>query len=219
MSDYSEYTKQRDIAQKRLKRLAAAGVKVDYKVPTVKEIRAGKANLEESFRQLQSFLGSEMNLQARREASRVHLSKEEAAERRREYQRQYRRQRVARAYEREEYPNKYQGYVRGINTVRKKLAGIGINIDIKPKDLPAFFAYADYRLEMGGHQKQYIFDLVVQDFQKYLNKGYKPEQIISDFERFVSDQKGLSLSAETMQGYTFREFNSLWNEYNIARLS
>ena len=218
MSDYSEYTKQRDIAQKRIKRMQAAGIKVDYKVPTVKEIKAGKANLEESFRQLQSFLGSQMNLRARQEAKRVHYTREQEAERKREYQRQYRRLKVAKAHERVEYPTKYEEYVRGINTVRRKMPGIGIKIDIKPKDLPAFFANADYRLEMGGHQRQYIFDLVVQDFQKYLNKGYRPDQIITDFEKFVADQNNTSRDALNMKGYSYQTFNDLWTEYGIAKL-
>ena len=203
MSDYSEYTKQRDIAQKRIKRLEAAGVKVDYKVPTVKEIKAGKANLAESFRQLQQFLGSEMNLHARQEAKRIHYSREEAAERKRQYQRRYRRQRVAKEYERIEHPKKYQGYTKALET---------LGIDLKPSQLPGFFQYMDYRFAQGNTAGKYLFDIFAKEYVQLLQKGYKPNQIIKDYEQFMSDQYQLMDRADEMYGWSAEEFMETWDE-------
>lgn len=204
MSDYSEYTKQRDIAQKRIKRMQAAGVKVDYKVPTVKEIKAGKANLEESFRQLQSFLGSQMNLRARQEAKRVHYTREQEAERKRQYQREYRRMRVAREHERAGYPKKYQGYTKALKT---------LGIDLKPSQLPGFYQYMDYRFAQGNTAGKYLFDIFATEYVKMLQSGYKPNQIIKDYEMFMADQHTLAGREANMQGWTVAEFGRSWDEF------
>ena len=203
MSDYSEYTKQRDIAQKRIKRMQAAGMKIDYKVPTVKEIKAGKANLEESFRQLQTFLGSQMNLSSRRESQRIHYTQEQAAERKRQYQRRYRRQRVAREYERLEHPKKYQGYTKALET---------LGIDLKPSQLPGFFQYMDYRFAQGNTAGKYLFDIFAKEYVQLLQRGYKPNQIISDYQQFMSDQYQLMDRADDMIGWSQEQFMASWEK-------
>ena len=204
MSDYSEYTKARDIAQKRLKRMEASGIRVDYKIPTVKEIKAGKANLADSFRMVNSFLSSSMNLSSMRESSRIHYTPEEAAEKKRQYQRRYRRQRVAREHERAAYPKKYQGYTKALET---------LGIDLKPSQLPGFYEYMDYRLSQGNTAGKYVFDIFAKEYVQLLQKGYKPGQIIADYQQFMADQYAISGRADAMQGWTVQEFNDSWAQF------
>ena len=199
MADYREYSRKRDIAVKRLKRMG-----IDAHVPTVKELKSGAFDVESSFRQLSTFLESGPSLKKKREAEHRHLTQEERNERRREYQRQYRRQKVAEKYERPSFPHKYRGYVKGL----KKL---GVNIT--PSQLPSFFAYMDYRFAQGNASRKYVFDIFVDDYQALLQKGYKPDQILADYERFQADQVALAERASGMNGYSITQAIESWDRF------
>lgn len=200
--DFKEYTKYRDIAQKRIKRAIAAGVPLYVHVPTVKELRqVGEYAQEIEMMRLRQFLETGFSLSGRKK-ERAKISDEERKARRREQQREYRRRKVAR--ELETIPNKYQGYLKGI----KKLG-----VDIPPSKLPAFFAYMDYRFAQGKASKKYVFDIFVEDFQKMLQKGYSANQIVTDFRQFEADQAMLADRAAGMQGTSYEQAISLWDEF------
>lgn len=201
--DYKEYSRQRDIAVKRIKRLEASGMKLDVHIPTVKEVR-GKAEFEQSrlFSALSGFLEGGMSLSRRR--ARAKATEAERAEQRRQYQRDYRRQKVAEKYERPTVPNKYKGYLKGL----KKLG-----VDLKPSQLPGFFKYMDYRFAQGNASRKYVFDIFVDDYQALLQKGYKPDQILADYEKFEADQIALGERAGGMNGYTVEQAISSWDKY------
>ena len=201
--DFKEYTKYRDIAQKRIKRAIAAGVPLYIHVPTVKELRqVGEGAQEIEMMRLRQFLETGFSLSSRKKKERAKISDEERKARRREQQREYRRKKVAR--ELETIPNKYQGYLKGI----KKLG-----VDIPPSKLPAFFAYMDYRFAQGKASKKYVFDIFVEDFQKMLQKGYSANQIVNDFRQFEADQALLADRADAMQGTSYERAISLWDEF------
>lgn len=201
--DYKEYSRQRDIAVKRIKRLEASGVKLDLHIPTVKEVRS-KADFEQTrlFSALSGFLESGFSLSRRRARSKAYEA--EMAEQRRQYQRDYRRRKVAEKHERPNVPNKYRGYLKGL----KKLG-----VDLKPSQLPGFFKYMDYRFAQGNASKKYVFDIFVDDYQALLQKGYKPDQILADYEKFESDQIALGERAGGMTGYTVEQAISSWDKY------
>ena len=201
--DYKEYSRQRDIAVKRIKRLEASGMKLDLHIPTVKEVR-GKADFEQTrlFSALSGFLENGLSLSRRR--ARTRASEAERAEQRRQYQRDYRRQKVAEKYERPNVPNKYKGFLKGL----KKLG-----VDLKPSQLPGFFKYMDYRFAQGNASKKYVFDIFVDDYQELLQKGYKPDQILADYEKFEADQIALGERAGGMTGYTVEQAISSWDKY------
>ena len=201
--DYKEYSRQRDIAVKRIKRLEASGVKLDVHVPTVKEVRS-KGEFEQArlFSALSGFLETGVSLSRRRQ--RTKASEENQREQRRQYQRDYRRQKVAEKYERPNVPNKYRGYLKGL----KKLG-----VDLKPSQLPGFFKYMDYRFAQGTASKKYVFDIFVDDYQELLQKGYKPDQILADYEKFEADQIALGERAGSMNGYTVEQAISSWDKY------
>lgn len=206
MIDYKEYTKLRDIAQKRIKRGQAAGVAIDIHIPTVKELRQRGAEAGEiEFIRLTQFLESGFSLARRREAERPRMTEEQRRECKRQQSRRYRRQKVAREYAREDYPTKYLEYLKGLQTM---------HMDIPPSQLPGFFAYMDYRFSQGSKgEKKYVFDNFVDDFVKMLQKGYNPNQIVSDFRKFEADQAMLEERAGNMTGMNYEKAQNLWDAF------
>lgn len=224
MIDYKEYTKLRDIAQKRVKRGQAAGANIQVNFPTVKELRKmGEYAREIEMAMLQQFIKTGFSLKRRREIERPKLSIEEKRERRREQSKKYRRNKVAKEYAREDYPTKYQEYLSGIETLNKKIKERYKNkpdklqqnlIDIKPSQLPGFFAYMDYRFSQGSwREKKYVFDSFVDDYKKLLQKGYDPNQIVDDFKKFEKDQALLEDKAGGMSGMNYKKAQELWDQF------
>lgn len=218
MIDFKEYTKLRDIAQKRIKRAIAAGVKIDKTVATVKELRQrGEFAAEIEMMQLKQFLQTGFSLARRREETRPVLSESEKRAKKREQNRLYRRMKVAREYERPEWPTKYQSYLKGIETFNRKYREQGLYelvIDIPPRKLPAFFAYMDYRYSQGSYKdKKYMFDTFIEDYEQMLKAGYKADQILSDFKKFEADQALLSDSADQMEGTGYDLAAKRWHKF------
>lgn len=204
--NYKEYSRQRDIAVKRLKRLESKGIKLDVHIPTVKELRASKVTgePERMMQALTSYLETGVSLSRKRESQRIHYTQEQASQRKREYQREYRRRKVAREMERPSQPNKYQGYLKGIKT---------LGVDLKPSQLPSFFQYMDYRFAQGNASKKYVFDIFVDDYIALLQKGYKPDQIIGDYEQFQADQSALEERAGSMSGWSVEDAIASWDQF------
>ena len=206
MIDFKEYTRRRDIAQKRIKRLQQAGVPLEVHIPTVKEIRSStdSSYAERMYTALTEFISSGMSLARRREKAREEASPE--VQRRREKEREYRRKKIAKEYDAGKKSNTYQGYLKGL----KKLG-----VDIPPAKLPYFFKYMDYRFAQGNTSKKYVFDIFVDDYQTMLKKGYSPAKIVDDFDLFLSNQMELEGRKKKMTGYsiTAKKAISLWDQY------
>lgn len=209
MIDFKEYSRRRDIAQKRIKRLEKAGLSVEVQFPTVKEIRAiVDSNFAESmYNELTEFISSGMSLARRREKVREEATPE--VKKRRAKEREYRRKKIAKEYDAGRKSKTYQGYLKGL----KKLG-----VDIPPSKLPYFFEYMDYRFAQGNTSKKYVFDIFVDDYQTMLKKGYSPSKIIEDFDLFLSNQMELEGRKKKMSGYsiTAKKAISLWDQY-VAR--
>lgn len=203
--DSKEYTRLRDIAQKRIKRGQEAGYGLDgVRVPTVKELRQrGEAAQQIEFMRLQQFLQTGFSLERRRQASRETLTEEQRRERRREQSRDYRRRKKTYDYEPVK-GKKYREYLKGVKTM---------GVDIPPSQLPAFFAYMDYRFAQGAGSKKYVFDIFVDDFKTMIRKGYQPEQILGDFQKFEAEQAEIASRAGSMEGMTAEKAVGLWDEF------
>lgn len=206
--DYKEYTKQRDIAQKRIKRMQAAGIMIDVHIPTVKELRAGTIDYREQMKNvLTDFVLKGTSLKRRREEEEKRIYSEEELREKQEARkkgRRYRRQKVAKEYERPAYPKKYQSYLKGIEQ---------LGVDIPPSKLPEFFKYMDYRFAQGNVSKKYVFDIFVDDFVTMLKKGFKADQIVSDFEKFEANQAGVVDRKKKMRGMSLKKALKLWDEH------
>lgn len=196
MIDLKEYTRLRDIAQKRIKRSQEKGLNLDLRIPTIRELRIeGEKALELAFKDLRNYIESGITLNRQRK-----LSENPAAKKSREY----RRKRVAKQYERQEHPDAYQRYVKGLDK---------LGVDIPPSALPAFFAYMDYRFAQGKDEKKYVFDIFVDDFKKMLTKGYNPNQILLDFQKFEADQAEIADRAGAMMGTSYEQSIDLWDKF------
>ena len=202
MIDFKEYSRLRDIAVKRVKRLQASGQKIDEFFPTVKYVR-GQTDFEQNrlFSALSGFLEGGLSLS--RQKQRTKKTEEQRKKEKREYQRDYRRMKVAREHEK---PGKksYQSYVKGLKT---------LGVSLKPSQLPGFFQYMDYRFSQGTVSLKYAFDTFKDDFLTLLMKGYNPDQIISDFEKFMGDQADLEARAAIMEGKDSAAAKDMWDKF------
>lgn len=205
MMDFKEYSKLRDIAQKRIKRAQEAGIPLHLHIPTVKELRGSDSmTVERDMAALQLFVSQGFSLSRRRHDEHPMMTPEQRRERKRQQSRRYRRMKVAREYERAEHPDSYQRYIKGLET---------LGVDIRPSELPAFFAYMDYRFAQGKGSKKYVFDIFVDDYMKMLAKGYSPEDILSDFQKFEADQAEIADRAGAMIGTSYEQAIDLWDKF------
>ena len=172
--DFKEYSRLRDIAVKRLKRLEEKGnSSYTYEFPTVKEVR-GMSEQEQSrrFSALSGFLESGPSLSKRRE--RTKASKEERAKDRKEYQRDYRRRKVAQEYEKPGHPKKYQSYLKGLKTM---------GLDLKPSQLPKpAQILADYQ--------QFESDQLGIATKADEMHGRSTEEVLKAWRNFIDNRRG-----------------------------
>lgn len=201
MLDFKAYTKQRDIAQKRIKRAIAAGKDIKYSVPTVKDLRdMSPLDASAEMMKLNNFLKSGYSLSKEK----VYSQTESAIRSRR-----YRRQVVAREYAREDYPTKYLEYLKGLES---------LGIDIPPSKLPDFFNYMDYRFGQGKKsEKIYLFDIFAEDYIKFLQAGYSTETLLDDFKKFEAHQARIEEKAGEMTGTNYEKAIKIWNKYKTNK--
>ena len=232
MSNFAEYTRLRDIAQKRIKRLGAAGLMHEIHIPTVREIRAGIVEKSTALRELKDFLSGGSTVQAVRQTGLLPTFKDYPAlpkpepltelqrkERKRERQRWYRqRKKIRETSITPEKARKYEGYLKALDTVSKawKKSGFNIGIDLKslsPSEAQAFVEYMEYRFAQGDFTQRYVIDEFIQDFSKLLSRGHKPAEITADFDRFLAQRAALSGRSDSMTGLSSWEVMGLWDQY------
>ena len=233
MFDSKEYTRLRDIAVKRSKRLYNAGLAEMIHIPTVKEIRAGMASASEATRELKDYLSGGSTVKAVRVTGLAPVfrsfpempkpekkSTEQQKAQKRERDRKYRqRKRIRENLELSpEKLKKYEGYLKALDTVAKtwKKSGFNIGIDLAsmtPSQAQAFVEYMDFRFSQGDFTQRYVIDEFVQDFSKLLQKGYKGSEITKDFNQFLEDRKQLENRSLGMEGLGNSEIMGLWSEF------
>ena len=230
--DFKEYTRLRDIVQKRIKRASSAGLAPLVHVPTVKEIKAGVVDPYEAMRALKGYSSGGSQVKTIRQTGLVPefksfpslpkekpLSKAEKKERQREYQRDYRRRRKVRDTAiTPEKGKKYESYLKALETVSQtwKRAGKDIGIDLRslsPSQAQAFVEYMDYRFSQGDYTQQYVIDEFIQDFGRILKSGHSTKNIISDFNLFLENRMRLQGRMENMEGISSDEFFGIWDDY------
>lgn len=230
--DFKEYTRIRDIVQKRIKRASAAGLAPMVHVPTVKEIRAGIVDPAEALRALKGYYSGGSQVKTIRQTGLVPsfrsfptlpeqppLSKEQKRQRERERQRDYRRRRKVRETAiSPEKGKKYEGYLKALETVSRtwKRAGKDIGIDLRslsPSQAQAFVEYMDYRFSQGDFTQRYVIDEFIQDFSKLLSKGHSAKNIVNDFNLFLENRMQLENRMNNMEGIPSWEFSGLWDDF------
>lgn len=232
MFNSKEYTRIRDIVQKRIKRASAAGLAPMVHVPTVKEIKAGLVSPSEAMRALKEYYSGGSQVKTIRQTGLVPefksfptlpkekpLSKSEKRQKQRDYQREYRRRKKVRDTAlTPEKAKKYDSYLKALESVSRtwRKAGKNIGIDLKslsPTQAQAFVEYMDYRFSQGDFTQRYVIDEFIQDFSKMLKKGYSSKNIVSDFNKFLEDRSQLESRYNNMEGIQSWEFSGLWDEF------
>ena len=230
--DFKEYTRIRDIVQKRIKRAVSAGLSHMVHVPTVKEIKAGIVDPQEALRALKGYYAGGSQVKTIRQTGLVPefksfptlpelppLSKEQKRQRDRERQRDYRRRRKVRETAiSPEKGKKYESYLKALESVSRtwKRAGRDIGIDLKsltPSQAQAFVEYMDYRFSQGDFTQRYVIDEFIQDFSKLLSKGHSAKNIVNDFNLFLENRMQLQGRMENMEGIPSWEFSGLWDDF------
>ena len=230
--DFKEYTRIRDIVQKRIKRANAAGLAPMVHVPTVKEIKAGLVQPGEAMKALKNYYSGGSQVKVIRQTGLVPsfkkfpelpklppLTDDLKREKRRQQQREYRRRKKVRDFAiSPEKGKKYETYLKALETVSRtwRKAGRDIGIDLKkltPAQAQAFVEYMDYRFSQGDFTQRYVIDEFIQDFSKLLSKGYSAKNIIGDFNLFLENRMQLENRMNNMEGIPAWEFSGLWDEF------
>ena len=229
---FADYTKIRDIVVKRNKRAVAAGLAMPIHFPTVKEIRKGIVDPAEAIRAVKEYYAAGSQVKAIRQTGLVpefksfptmpdqpKLTIPEQKERKRQQQRDYRRRRKVRDTALSpEQANKYEGYLKALNTVLNgwKRSGVNLGMNLRsltPSQAQAFVEYMDYRFSQGDFTQRYVIDEFIQDFSRLLQKGHNAKSITKDFEKFLEDRNQLSNRYQSMEGLTRDEFQASWYEF------
>lgn len=227
--DSKEYTRLRDIAQKRIKRAASQGIAPVVHVPTVREIRAGIVDSGQAMRELKKFISGGSTVKAIKQTGLVpefrefptlppkqKLTTEEQKARKRERDRLYRmRKAIEKSAPSIATAKKQETYLKALQTISRQYKRMGrdLGIDLSnmtPSEARAFTAYMDYRFSQGDFTQMYVIDEFIQDFSKLVNRGHKPGEIINDFNMFLEHQAEVKVRADNMEGLGILEFNKLW---------
>lgn len=230
--DFKEYTRLRDIIQKRIKRASKAGLAPMVHVPTVKEIKAGLVSPAEAMRAVKGYYSGGSQVKSIRQTGLVPefksfptlpeekpLNKAEKKQKQREYQRDYRRRRKVRETAiTPEKGKKYESYLKALESVSRtwKRAGKDIGIDLRslsPSQAQAFVEYMDYRFSQGDFTQRYVIDEFIQDFSKLLSKGHSAKNIVNDFNLFLENRMQLQGRMNNMEGIQSWEFSGLWDDF------
>lgn len=227
--DFSEYTRLRDIAQKRQKRLAAAGLSAPIKIPTVRDIKSGVVDPGRAMRQLKNYLSGGSTVKAVRQTGLVpeftqfpsalpkkKRSPEEQRELKRLRDRQYRqRKRIIESTADVEKQKGRINLLKGVASLGRKgfdLFGVDVN-KMTPSEAADFAEYMEYRFSQGDFTNKYVIDRFVKEYDALKKKGYDTQTLKRDFDKFLEDRGQLRSRSDNMEGLTTDELNDLWSEF------
>lgn len=213
---FSEYSALRSIARKRAERLSGAGLANLVTFPTVKELKVQGVSVENALRNIQRFLESPTKTREYRKLDEqqrpviqqvgqqvVVSAKEQAkAEKRRAQNR--------------ESARRYRERVRNLTKQQRSYmkAAKTLGLHITPANAKAFAEYMDYRFAQGSDSVHYRIARFVEDYISIIaRKGYKPGEILNDFNLFLSDRSALMESAGNMNGITPEQMDQLFEEF------
>ena len=213
---YSEYSELRSIARKRAERLSEAGLSDLITFPSVRELKSKNISVESALKTVKSYLSSPTRTREYRkmdEATRPQfiqtytgaavVPKTEVKKERRKAQ-----NRVS--------AKRYRERVKSLTKQEKSYmkAAKTLGLRITPSQAKAFREYMDFRFAQGGDSVHYKIARYVEDYQQIISKqGYTPGQILSDFNRFLSDRMKLLDSYDNMDGVSGEYMDELFEDY------
>lgn len=215
-SKYSEYSRLRSIARKSAERLSDVGLSSLVKFPTVKELKELGISPVQAVKGVEKYLSSPTKTREFKKIAEsqrpvfvpsstgvIVTSKEkEKAERRKEQNRQSSR--------------RYRERIRSLSKQEKSYikAARTLGLRITPANAKAFAEYMDFRFAQGGDSVHYRVARYVEDYMSVIaKKGYTPNEILGDFNRFLSDRAVLMQNAENMNGLTADAIDQMFEEF------
>jgi len=202
----SEYTRLRDIAQKRLGRLAEAGLApAGLSFPKLRDLKSPEDRIR-AMVEVKQFVTGQTTLGEVKKAGHVVaqtpagiVAEDPAILRRRERQREARQ---ARKEALSRLTKSQRSMIKGAKT---------LGISIATKDLQAFAEYMEYRFSQYSDSRFYLFADYAEDF-KTAKKKHGAGSILNDFTRFKQDYEQLHQPVSGT-GYSAEEFQRMWNEF------
>lgn len=234
--DFKEYTRIRDIVQKRIKRASKAGLAPLIHVPTVKEIKAGVVDPYEAMRALKGYYSGGSQVKAIRQTGFVpefksfptlpeinrKLTVEEKRERRRIQSRRYRQnKKIKQGFDDDlgEYKvNTFKSAITLYNRFKSAGFDLGFNpYEMTPTEARQFTEYISYRFAQADYKRKYVIEDFIEDYGELMRQGYKPDQILNDFNLFLEDRYRLDKNRLSMEGLTEEESYKYWEEFKGLR--
>lgn len=229
-TDFSEYTRLRDIAQKRQKRIAASGLAPAIHIPTVKEIKAGLVDMSQAMRELKGYLSQGSTVTAVKQTGLVPefqqfpslpdqnrrvRSEEERKAAKREANRRYRQRKRIKEKLSPEKARKYDSYLKALDTIFRnwKRAGMKFKLDpskMTPSQAMAFVEYIDFRFSQGDFTKKYLIDEFMEDYEHYREKNYTASDIEMDFMSYLATRNDLLRRSQETEGLTPDQIREAW---------
>ena len=213
-SSYTEYSRLRSIARKRAERLAESGFSAQIHFPTVSELKAQGISGKSATRAVESFLKAPSTVRAAKKAvekpvyiptatgavvtTQSQAKQERARARSRETSRRY-RERVKSLSKQE------KSYIKAART---------LGLRITPTQAKAFAEYMDFRFAQGSESVHYRIARYVEDYMSIMaKKGYKPDEIMNDFNLYLSDRMADIEKANKMNGITPEQLDSIMDDW------
>ena len=216
-SKYGEYSRARDIAQKRLERLNTAGyVAGDISFPTVKQLKESGISPGTALRAVEDFLNAPTKLIDFRKQPKEKLSFRQTASGVQvgERERQMKRARDAR------YRERVRQLTKDDKRFMKAARRLGLNIT--PSTAKAFTEYVKYRHAQGIGSVKYWMANIVEDYMEATqNKPKTGEAVLADYQRFLADRADLLVASgeigKSPTAQTSDLFNVSWLEVIRSR--
>ena len=209
----SEYSRLRGIAQKRLERLTAKGLApAGISFPKVSELKT-KAAREKALKHIQNFIESGTTLTEVKKSkqkkqvivvndSPVLLTEKAIKELERRERRNARRR--ARYAVTKNLTKAQKALLKGAKT-------LGLNI---PTDkIKSFIEYMEMRFSQVQESQFYAMAKYTEDFETILKKSPEKDDIVADFNRYVSNMDGKENLFNVLPSYGENVVNDIWSNY------
>ena len=214
---YGEYSRARDIAQKRLERLNTAGyVAGDISFPTVKQLKERGISPGTALRAVEQFLNAPTKLIEFRKqpAEKLAFRKTASGVQLGEREREMKRARDAR------YRERVRQLTKDDKRFMKAARRLGLNIT--PSTAKAFTEYVKYRHAQGIGSVKYWMANIVEDYMEATqNKPKTGEAVLADYQRFLADREDLLVASgeigNSPTAQTSDLFNVSWLEFIRSR--
>lgn len=200
----SEYTRLRDIAQKRLGRLEASGLAMSgLSFPKLRELKT-EAEKKSALKAVREFVQAPTKVKEVRQTGQKVLLTERGI-------RPVDPEREARLQRRRDTARRRREVLRGLTTEQRSMikGARKLGITIRTEDIPAFIEYMEYRFSQYSDSQFYLFADYSEDYGK-IKKRHTVREIVNDFKLFQQSYMELH-EKKSVTSYSAQELQSMWS--------